>query len=220
MSDTVTKSRREEDREQRRQELLDAAEIVFAERGVEAATFGQVAKAARWSRPLVYVYFPTKEDLVYALTERALVELHRRFLAAANGPGPGLEQTMAIGRAYHRFALEHPLYYELLMHMNIQEATAGAYSPAEEACLQCGKQVIGLIAETLVRGLGDGSVRPGIGDPGLTAISLWAYTHGLIQLGKQKERVLEREHGIGVDALMEHGFRLMRGALRGPQAPE
>jgi len=49
--------RREEEKERRREEILDAAELVFSEKGFDAATMDQVARKARVSRALVYVYF-------------------------------------------------------------------------------------------------------------------------------------------------------------------
>ena len=74
--------RREEEKERRRAEILDAAEALYAKKGWDAVTVDQVARSARLSRGLVYVYFHDKEDLLFAIGERAMRLLRDRFHAA------------------------------------------------------------------------------------------------------------------------------------------
>jgi AcrR family transcriptional regulator len=67
---------RERKREQTRQQILQAAQALFAERGFEAVTVAEIARAAQYSEVTVFNYFPTKEDLVFAgmeFFEEALV---------------------------------------------------------------------------------------------------------------------------------------------------
>ena len=70
--------RRREEKERRRDEMLAAALQVAAVAGFDALTMEQVARKARLSRALLYVYFTDKDDLLFALCEQAL-----RRLAAA-----------------------------------------------------------------------------------------------------------------------------------------
>ena len=63
--------RRLEEKERRRIEILDAAEAVASIVGIEAMTMDQVAKKARLSRALLYVYFGDKSDLLTAVCTRA-----------------------------------------------------------------------------------------------------------------------------------------------------
>lgn len=67
MSDTAVTSRR---REATRQKLLDAAALVFAEVGVDAASVEAICERAGFTRGAFYSNFETKEELVLALTER------------------------------------------------------------------------------------------------------------------------------------------------------
>ena len=55
--------RRLEEKERRRLEILEAAVEVAGVVGFEAMTMEQVARKARLSRALVYVYFKDKHDL-------------------------------------------------------------------------------------------------------------------------------------------------------------
>ena len=55
----------------------------------------------------------------------------------------------------------------------------------------------------------DGSIRANIGDPLLLATTLWAFTHGLIQLAMAKGSDLAK-FGIAVPDLSNYAFGLIR----------
>jgi AcrR family transcriptional regulator len=56
---------RERKKQQTRELIAETARGLFAERGFEAVTVADVARAAEVSTQTVFNYFPTKEDLVY-----------------------------------------------------------------------------------------------------------------------------------------------------------
>src|ERR1700677_2865042 len=96
--------RREEEKERRRSEILAAAEALYVKQGWDAVTVEQVARSARLSRALVYVYFQDKEDLLFAIGERAMLLLRDRFVAATSTTACGMDQVEAVGRAYLGYA--------------------------------------------------------------------------------------------------------------------
>jgi len=202
--------RREEEKERRRTEIIEAAEQLYAEKGWEAVTMDQVARRARLSRALLYVYFKDKEDLLFAITERALAELRRRFEQAAAGHELGLDQISAIGRAYVLFQQEKPFQFDACSRFHAHQAHAGA--PNEQACNQCGDAVMAVMVETINRGVADGSIRSDVGDPVRLCVMLWAFTHGLIQIAINKSREIAR-HGIEMSGLLEEGQAMLRYML-------
>lgn len=72
----------DEDKELRRQDLLTAAKKLFAERGFQAATIADVARAAGVSYGVVYWYFESKDDLFHALMSEEEARLRERITAA------------------------------------------------------------------------------------------------------------------------------------------
>src|SRR3981189_2735144 len=104
--------RRGEEKERRRVEILDAAEALYAKKGWDAVTIDQVARSARLSRALVYVYFRDKEELLFAIGERAMRLLRDRFIEAHTVLAPGMAKVEAIGRAPSGYAYEFPHYFD------------------------------------------------------------------------------------------------------------
>jgi AcrR family transcriptional regulator len=102
-------ARRQEERDRRRSEILDAAAVAASEGGFDAITMDQVARHARLSRALLYVYFEDKNALHLALCERAMELLLERFTAATSGVPTGLARLEAMGSAYVRYARELPV---------------------------------------------------------------------------------------------------------------
>jgi AcrR family transcriptional regulator len=66
---------RERKKQQTRQLIADTARRLFAERGFDAVTVVDVARAADVSEATVFNYFPTKEDLFYNRLEAFEEEL-------------------------------------------------------------------------------------------------------------------------------------------------
>ena len=207
------RARRAEEKEERRQAILDAAEAAIAKLGWEGTNFGEVAKRSRLSRSLVYFYFPTRDDLFHAVCERGLAELEKRFAQAIARKKTGLDQVMELGRAYCEFAKDEPLYFRVVTEMQARPEKDCAETASEHAAHEGGQRCLGYVARALANGLADGSVRKSIGDPRPTAVAVWAFTHGLIQISSQRERMLKDAFGLTASKTMDHGVELLRGSL-------
>jgi len=205
--------RRQEERDRRRSEIVAAAEAIYAAIGWDAVTMDQVARRARLSRALLYVYFRDKSDLHFALVERALEELWRRFVAAREGHASGLDEIEAIGHAYLAFSRELPHYFDACARFEAHQFENGERPANERACLATGHRVHELIVESLNGGMADGSIRSDLGNPYVTALALWAFTHGLIQIAATKGAQIERE-GVSLQSLIEHSVELALRSLR------
>lgn len=201
--------RREEEKERRRAEMVDAAEALYADVGWDAVTMERVAKSARLSRALLYVYFRDKNDLLHAITERALQDLRERFVTAAATHLLGLDKVQAIGRAYVRFQQELPYRFDACSRFHAHQA---AGNPAEDACAAAGDAVIAVIVQALMQGQLDGSIRKDLGPPAQVCVMLWAFTHGLIQIGTNKSEEIARQ-GVEVPQLMDGSFAMLRYML-------
>lgn len=197
--------RREEEKERRRAEIVDAAEELYAEVGWDAVTMDRVAKSARLSRALIYVYFQDKSDLLLAIAERALGELRERFIAVAAANESGLDKVQSIGRDYVLFQQEKPHRFDACSRFHAHQA---AGQPTDDACAAAGDAVIAVIVESLVQGQADGSIRKELGSPVQVCVMLWAFTHGLIQIATNKTQEIARQ-GVDIPGLMDGSFAML-----------
>ena len=84
---------------ERRNDLLDAALIEFADRGFEGTSTEDIAKRAGISQPYLFRLFGTKKDLYIASVGRCYRDTLELFQRAAEGKR-GEEALHAIGTAY------------------------------------------------------------------------------------------------------------------------
>lgn len=201
------------ERESRRRAILQAAIRLYAEHGLENVGYGDIAKAARLSRPLIYFYFPDLETLFLEAVILSVTELHKRFRAAIKPERNGLDQIMAIGEAYVRFSREEPELFRLLAHKETKRSSAAEH-PREEDCHRIFDGIMGLLVAALQKGRRDGSIRRDLGDPGKVALCLWGLTHGLIQIATTQQPAIERKLGAACADLPDFGLDLLRRSLR------
>jgi AcrR family transcriptional regulator len=96
MTDTTPPGRldRRAMKERTRQRLLDAAEMVFARRGIEAASLDEVAEAAGYTKGAIYSNFASKTDLIAALMDRRITR--QAAAAELDLDGVTLEQGLRL----------------------------------------------------------------------------------------------------------------------------
>ena len=86
-------------KEERREEILNAALAVFAEHGLDGSSTEDVARRAGISQPYVFRLFGTKKDLFTAVIARCFRQTLEQFQRAAEGKR-GEEALKAMGQAY------------------------------------------------------------------------------------------------------------------------
>jgi TetR/AcrR family transcriptional regulator len=205
--------RRLEEKERRRAEIVDAAEAAGREVGLDALTMDDVARRARLSRALLYVYFQDRSDLMFGLAERAMNMLHARFVEAAERNKTGLEQVSAIGRAYVAFSQEFPTLFDALARCELESPDPAQCSPSEQACLAGGDKLQRQLVASIETGVRDGSIRADITSPVLMSVTLWGFMHGIIQLTTTKTHALIH-HGVSAKSLIDNAISMITRDLK------
>jgi AcrR family transcriptional regulator len=183
--------RRQEEKDRRRDEILDAAAETAAQYGMAAFTMDQVARKARLSRALLYVYFADKQDLLMGLANRGHDMLSARFAVIGARKQTGLKKIQGMGRDYVAFATDEPVYFEAMACFAAHPAAGAAPEGNVSRCMESGDRVHGELIQALQAGVADGSLRADIGNPALVAVTLWGFMHGIIQIIATKGPVLE-----------------------------
>jgi AcrR family transcriptional regulator len=205
--------RRLEEKERRRAEIVDAAEAAGREVGLDALTMDDVARRARLSRALLYVYFQDRSDLMFGLAERAMNMLHARFIEAAERNKTGLEQVSAMGRAYVAFSQEFPTLFDALARCELKSNDPAEFSPSEQACAMGGDKLQAALVTSIEAGIRDGTIRGDVSNPMLMSVTLWGFMHGIIQLTTTKAHALTH-HGVTAKALIDHAISMITRDLK------
>jgi AcrR family transcriptional regulator len=166
---TRTPARRGEG-ERLRQEILDAAIALIADRGDEAVSMRAIARAVGVTPPAVYLHFADKHELMLAVLEHVFADLARALEEADNGEPH--ERVRGLMRAYVSWGIAHPGRYKIAY----EGAIARDLPPDIERPL--GRpQLERLVSATA-------ATRPR--DAMRTATQLWACAHGVVSLRLNK----------------------------------
>ncbi|HUF98064.1 MAG TPA: TetR family transcriptional regulator [Ilumatobacter sp.] len=99
---------------QRKQQIVEAAMALFAERGYSATRISDICESAGVAKGLFYWYFPTKLDLFSELVRTMRQQLRRAQARAADADADPLTRIRQGAEASVRFMAEHSNYFELL----------------------------------------------------------------------------------------------------------
>src|SRR3954447_5453125 len=86
--------------EERREEILEAARIAFADGGLEGTSTEDIARRVGISQPYLFRLFGTKKQLFIAVVERSFEELLVTFREAVARSDETLPPDHRIGKAY------------------------------------------------------------------------------------------------------------------------
>ncbi|MBM3450301.1 MAG: TetR/AcrR family transcriptional regulator [Armatimonadetes bacterium] len=102
--------------QERRAQILEAAEKVFTKRGYHGATVGEIAATARLAEGTLYLYFPSKRDLLLAVWEQIA---YSSFLPTIDTGFAAADEQEAIAfllRDRLQFVRNHGVFLRLVMH--------------------------------------------------------------------------------------------------------
>src|ERR1700758_2085836 len=110
------KERQERDREAVSRAILDAARELFVAEGFQNVSIRKIAERIEYSPAAIYGYFPSKDDIFFALAEegfRLLCASAPSDTEAAEALG-AVEQVRSMFWRFYQFSREHPQYFALM----------------------------------------------------------------------------------------------------------
>jgi AcrR family transcriptional regulator len=107
-------TRREQNVEQTRELILDAAREVFVASGYESTSIREVARRAGISHGTIYLHFRDKDDLLFQVSEDEFGRLLGRLRALPRTQDPVQRLGDAL-RAFGLYGLDNPHQYQLMM---------------------------------------------------------------------------------------------------------
>ena len=130
----------------RERQVLELAELLFAERGYGGASMDELARRAGVTKPVVYELFGSKEGLFGACVDRSIERLAAEIAAAVRAQDQPEARLRAGGLAFIRFAAGNRVAWDLM-------SMGGRFAEQARAVRSSQAELIrGLMAEMAAEG--------------------------------------------------------------------
>ena len=151
---------------QARDQILDAAESLFARKGLGPTTIKEIGAVAELNPALLYYYFGSKEELYRAVLQRVVSALAARGGAALGAKSSPPEAIRALVAAQVEFLLTHPNAPTLL----VREMVDHDARRAERMLLETAAGLFQRLCTVIRQGQREGGFRPDV-EPRFAAVS-------------------------------------------------
>lgn len=188
--------RRQRERAERHQLIVDTARELAETQGWEAVTIRKLADRIEYSQPVLYSHFAGKRAIVTAVAEDGMTELAAALRHARTTATTDSDALTALARAYCEFATERPTVYDAMFTMS----TDLRFGPdAPQALRDAFAELVSVL-------------RPFAGDNDVETFTEtgWSALHGLVTL----ERVRRLRPG-----LREERLTILRRLLEQSRTP-
>lgn len=186
--------------DERKSQILNAAEGVFTKKGFDEARMDDIAEETGLSKGTLYLYFKSKEELIIAILDRIFQGVFKQLDARQNDE---LSATEAIHqfteeaiRDYKRMLRLLPIAYEFL-------ALAFRNKVVQKALRQYLRRFMDVLVPMIQRGIDSGEFRRV--DPQEVAIAVGAIYEGTVLLWVYDSTLIDMERHIrsGIGLLLE-----------------
>ncbi|MFS8105044.1 TetR/AcrR family transcriptional regulator [Lentzea alba] len=179
-------NRRERERAERHQLIIDAARDLAESEGWDAVTTRRLADKVEYSQPVLYSHFKGKDAIVRAVAIQGFGELARLMRKARSTQGK--TRLQAAAEAYLEFARERPALYDAMFVQQIDIPFGTEETPAE---------LRDAFSEFVA------AVEPVVGDRDLETLTevFWSALHGIATLTHGK-RLRPDHHQARLDLVL------------------
>ncbi len=163
----------------RKDDILECATRLFAEKGFAETSTLEIAEQANVAHGTLFYHFKNKEGIICEIFSRAGETFYKRMTAAVAAKSTGIEKIEAILRFNASFARNHSRQLLIFFRVFPDRLSCGD-SPLHSLLTAIRQQVIDLIRECLLTGIKDGTIS--ITDPEQTAYLLDSLMFGMTHI--------------------------------------
>lgn len=184
--------RKEREKEQRREEILNAAQSVFFEKGLTNSTMDEIAEKAELSKGTLYLYYGSKEDLYLAVMTRGFDVLHQMCIEVVEHSASPVEAIWNLSKAYFEFFEKHRNYFHMFYFLQSPTLHKQVSPEMMESCTQQTNKTWRLFIDLFQQGVNEGMFRKDISPPE-AAVILWSSANSiLIRIDNECDRWKEQ----------------------------
>lgn len=163
--------------ERLREEILVATEKLLIKTGdASRVSIRMICDAVGVTPPSLYLHFPDKDALIFAVCERQFARLERMISEAMQDVHDPLERLAVMGRTYVRFGVDHPEQYRILLMTKDGEFTRADFENGRMPGVTAFGHLLAAVEDCMAAGV----MRRR--DSFLVATGLWCVVHGVTSL--------------------------------------
>jgi AcrR family transcriptional regulator len=143
-------------RDNQRERILQAAEKLFIQDGIDNVSIGAIAAAARIARKTLYEYFSNKQEIAWAIIQDITDERTSNFAQPQIPEGNGFQQIEYFLLHMVNLLEAHPEHFRFISEFNILYAREGDPARVRQIFARRSDPLIQMIQQ----GITDGSICP------------------------------------------------------------
>jgi TetR/AcrR family transcriptional regulator len=202
------KERKEREKGARREEIVNAAEKIFFEKGLAQATMDEIAEAAELSKGTLYLYYKSKEDLYLSVAMKGTEILYQMFLRIIESGEPTIRMIANLGEAYYEYFKSYRNYFRMYYFFENPQVQSQVSGEMMEVCLESDRKLWDLVESVLQRGIDEGLLRKDL-DPLEAGVMLWSNSNGMMRIMDRQEPYWKERMGLNLEKMMRESNRML-----------
>lgn len=201
--------RKQREKEQRKTEIIDAAERLFFSRSYEDVSMENIAREVELNKATIYLYFKNKETLFSTIVLRGIQILKEKYTECMEKEVPGIVKVALMGQAYYQYSQEYPDYLRMIHFYGSER-----FSKENPCTAEIGKgygTCRMILWDAIQEGIDDGTIRDDL-DPFLTSMYLMISFMGILSMENKWKLVIEAE-GFSYEQFASEFFRFITPAI-------
>jgi AcrR family transcriptional regulator len=174
-----THERKEREKEQRREDILDAAQRVFFDRGLAVATMDDIAETAELSKGTLYLYYKSKEDLYLTVMMRGMQLLYDGFSQIATSGASAAKMLSRLSEGYLDYFNAHRDYFRMMHYLQSPQFHKQISEEVKQSCSVLNQRIWDLVNGVLQRCIDEGLLRKDL-NPADVGLILWSSATALM----------------------------------------
>jgi AcrR family transcriptional regulator len=204
--------RKEREKQQRREEIVNAAQQIFFSKGFENATMDDIAEKAELSKGTLYLYFKSKEDLHTEVAYNAVEMLKTTLSGIEKMKGNAIEKLVSMGRATIQFSQKFPDHMKSILYLEGFELQQVSFSANEFRDVIYKESPVGMLIRILEQGVREELIRKDIPPP-IIAHTLWMQMISVMRFVTNRSTMFQMLE-LSPSALYESHFELVINGIR------
>ena len=172
-------NRKQRERDEREQRILDIAKDIISAEGVAALTMERIAATIEYSKGTVYGHFSCKEDIIGGISCRCMTRLIGMFERAANWPGNHRERIAAIVLAHTLYSLLYPQDVQNMQTIKSPGIRQKISADKQNEIIVLEQRITSMVLDIIRDAMRDGDIPANEKHvPGGIMLGLWSMGHG------------------------------------------